>query len=111
MAQFRAGDSHVGMLGYPALEGARRGLKAIAVAGSIAPVDCAQPHRFLWAPVQAAMATHDGMSAALYHELMATHWFRVLFFLVYAGLMVWLIVRSLPTIPAAKPPAFSNEAA
>jgi hypothetical protein len=66
---------------------------------------------FFWAPVQAAMATDDGMSAILYHELMATHWFRVLFFLVYAGLMVWLVVCSLPTVAASKVPVFSNEVA
>ena len=66
---------------------------------------------FFWAPVQAAMATNDGMSAVLYHELMTTHWFRVLFFLVYAGLMVCLVVRSLPNGRAQKAPGFANEAA
>lgn len=66
---------------------------------------------FFWAPVQAAMATSDGMSAVLYHELMATHWFRVLFFLVYAGLMVWLVVRSLPNGRAQKARGFANETA
>jgi hypothetical protein len=66
---------------------------------------------FFWAPVQAAMATNDGMSAVLYRELMATHWFRVLFFLAYAGLMVWLVACSLPTVAVSKVPVFSNEAA
>lgn len=66
---------------------------------------------FFWGPVQAAMATNDGMSAVLYHELMATHWFRVLFFLVCAGLMVWLVVRSLPNGRAQKARGFANEAA
>jgi hypothetical protein len=56
---------------------------------------------FFWAPVQAAMSTDNGMSTVLYNELMATHWIRVLFFVAYAGLMVWLVVTSVST---ARPP-------
>jgi hypothetical protein len=41
-----------------------------------------------WAPIQATMATANGMSAVKYHELMSTHWLRVAFFVVYAVLMV-----------------------
>ncbi|HEV2731878.1 MAG TPA: hypothetical protein VGV15_17745, partial [Terriglobales bacterium] len=44
---------------------------------------------FFWAPIQATMATPDGMSLAKYQALMDTHWFRVAFFLSYAILMIW----------------------
>jgi hypothetical protein len=47
-----------------------------------------------WAPVQAAMATPTGLSLAKYEELMHTHWWRVSFFLIYAVLMLWMVVRS-----------------
>lgn len=49
---------------------------------------------FFWAPIQAAMATQEGMSSVRYQQLMGTHWIRVGFFLVYAGLMIWMMVRA-----------------
>jgi hypothetical protein len=45
---------------------------------------------FFWAPIQAAMATPDGMSLEKYQALMNTHWFRVAFFFAYALLMIWV---------------------
>ncbi len=50
---------------------------------------------FFWAPVQATMATPEGMSMMKYQELMNTHWWRVLFFWAYAALMIWMFSRSL----------------
>jgi hypothetical protein len=50
---------------------------------------------FFWAPIQASMATPQGMSVLKYQQLMGTHWLRVAFFLVYAALMVWMVTRSL----------------
>lgn len=44
---------------------------------------------FFWAPIQATMATPDGLSLIKYQQLMGTHWFRVAFFLAYAILMIW----------------------
>jgi hypothetical protein len=51
---------------------------------------------FFWAPIQASMATPQGMSAMKYEQLMNTHWWRVAFFWLYAALMIWLVARSLP---------------
>ena len=48
---------------------------------------------FFWAPIQASMSTPEGMSVAKYQELMSTHWLRVAFFWVYAGLMIWIVAR------------------
>jgi hypothetical protein len=48
-----------------------------------------------WAPIQATMATANGMSLAKYNELMATHWWRVGLFWAYAALAVWMFGRSL----------------
>ena len=48
---------------------------------------------FFWAPIQAAMATSDGMSVVLYQQLMSTHWLRVGMFLAYAALMIWIFAR------------------
>jgi magnesium-transporting ATPase (P-type) len=48
-----------------------------------------------WAPIQASMATPQGMSVRKYHQLMSTHWLRVSFFLAYAALMIWMVTRSL----------------
>lgn len=45
---------------------------------------------FFWAPIQATMATPDGMSLEKYQALMNTHWFRVAFFFAYALLMIWV---------------------
>ncbi len=50
---------------------------------------------FFWAPVQATMATSEGMSVLKYQELMSTHWWRVLFFWAYAALMIWIFSRFL----------------
>jgi hypothetical protein len=50
---------------------------------------------FYWAPIQATMATPQGMSALKYEQLMSTHWWRVAFFWVYAALMIWMVYRSL----------------
>jgi hypothetical protein len=44
---------------------------------------------FFWAPIQATMATPDGMSLVKYQALMNTHWFRVAVFIAYAILMIW----------------------
>ena len=44
-----------------------------------------------WAPIQAAMATPQGMSMMKYQELMNTHWWRVGLFMVYAALTVWML--------------------
>jgi hypothetical protein len=54
---------------------------------------------FFWAPIQATMATPDGMSLAKYQALMDTHWFRVAFFLSYAMLMIWSF-SSYPITPS-----------
>lgn len=51
---------------------------------------------FFWAPIQASMATPQGMSMMKYEQLMNTHWWRVAFFWAYAALMIWMVVRSLP---------------
>lgn len=45
---------------------------------------------FFWAPIQATMATADGMSFEKYQALMSTHWFRVALFFAYALLMIWM---------------------
>jgi hypothetical protein len=50
---------------------------------------------FFWAPIQASMATAQGMSVLKYQQLMSTHWLRVSFFLAYAALMIWMVTRSL----------------
>jgi hypothetical protein len=50
---------------------------------------------FFWAPIQASMATPQGMSMLKYQQLMSTHWLRVSFFLVYAALMIWMVALSL----------------
>ena len=57
---------------------------------------------FYWAPIQASMATPDGMSSLKYQQLMSTHWLRVSFFLVYAALMIGLVVRTLSSTPQVK---------
>lgn len=49
---------------------------------------------FFWAPIQATMATPQGMSALKYQELMGSHWLRVSCFVVYAALMIWVFARS-----------------
>jgi len=49
---------------------------------------------FFWAPIQAAMATPEGMSVLKYRQLMASHWLRVAFFVAYAVLMIWVFARS-----------------
>lgn len=46
---------------------------------------------FFWAPIQAAMATPEGMSMLKYQQLMNTHWWRVGLFLAYAALTVWML--------------------
>jgi hypothetical protein len=51
---------------------------------------------FFWAPIQASMATPQGISMMKYEQLMNTHWWRVAFFWAYAVLMIWMVVRSLP---------------
>lgn len=51
---------------------------------------------FFWAPIQASMATPQGISMMKYEQLMDTHWWRVAFFWVYAALMIWMVARSLP---------------
>jgi hypothetical protein len=43
-----------------------------------------------WAPIQAAMATPQGMSMLKYQQLMNTHWWRVGLFVAYAALTVWM---------------------
>lgn len=48
-----------------------------------------------WGPVQATMATPEGMSLLKYQELMSTHWWRVLFFWAYAVLMIWLFNKAM----------------
>ena len=50
---------------------------------------------FYWGPIQAAMATPQGISLIKYDQLMSTHWWRVGFFWAYAGLMIWMFGRSL----------------
>ena len=50
---------------------------------------------FFWAPIQASMATPQGMSVLKYQQLMSTHWLRVSFFLAHAVLMIWMVTRSL----------------
>jgi hypothetical protein len=52
-----------------------------------------------WAPIQASMATPQGMSVLKYQQLMSTHWLRVSFFLAYAALMIWIVVRTLSRTP------------
>lgn len=54
---------------------------------------------FYWAPIQASMATPAGMSALKYEQLMDTHWLRVSFFLAYAALMIWLVIKTLWRMP------------
>ena len=46
---------------------------------------------FFWAPIS-FMSTPEGMSVMKYQELMSTHWLRVAFFFVYAGLIL-IVVR------------------
>jgi hypothetical protein len=53
---------------------------------------------FFWAPIQATMATPNGISLVKYEQLMSTHWWRVIFFWAYAALMIWAVARS--TTPA-----------
>ena len=50
---------------------------------------------FFWAPIQAAMATPQGMSIVKYQQLTDTHWWRVAFFCAYAVLMIGIISHSL----------------
>lgn len=47
-----------------------------------------------WAPIQATMATPEGMSMLKYQQLMGSHWLRVSFFAVYAAFMIWVFARS-----------------
>ncbi len=56
---------------------------------------------FFWAPIQAAMATPQGMSGLKYHELMSTHWLRVGLYWVYAGLAVWMLMVAIEANVAA----------
>lgn len=51
-----------------------------------------------WAPIQAALATPEGMSLQKYQQLMSTHWWRVGFFAVYAIMMVWMASCSLASM-------------
>jgi hypothetical protein len=51
-----------------------------------------------WAPIQAALATPEGMSHQKYKQLMGTHWWRVGFFAAHALLMVWMVSRSLASM-------------
>jgi hypothetical protein len=48
-----------------------------------------------WAPIQAAMATPEGMSMLKYQQLMNTHWWRVGLFAGYAALCVWMLAQSI----------------
>ena len=47
-----------------------------------------------WAPIQATMATPEGISLIKYDQLMNTHWLRVSFFLAYAALTIWMVGRA-----------------
>lgn len=49
---------------------------------------------FFWAPIQATMATPQGISMSKYHQLMSTHWWRVAFFWAYAALAIWMFGKS-----------------
>jgi len=51
-----------------------------------------------WAPIQAALASSEGMSWQKYQQLMSTHWWRVGFFAAYAVLMVSMLSHSLASI-------------
>lgn len=51
-----------------------------------------------WAPIQATMATPEGMSVFKYQKLVGTHWWRVGFFFVYAALTIWMVGRSLKSV-------------
>jgi len=51
-----------------------------------------------WAPIQAALATSEGMSQQKYQQLMSTHGWRVGFFAAYAVLMVWMVGSSLASM-------------
>jgi hypothetical protein len=48
-----------------------------------------------WAPIQASMATPEGISRQKYRQLMGTHWWRVGFFAAFAILVLWMMSRSL----------------
>jgi len=48
-----------------------------------------------WGPLQANLATPDGLSLPLFHELLFTHWLRVALFTAYAVLLFWMLARVL----------------
>lgn len=64
---------------------------------------------FYWAPIQAAMATPNGISLLKYDQLMGTHWWRVGFFWAYAALMIWMVARSIGAHPAGSQPGPSEK--
>ena len=56
-----------------------------------------------WAPIQAAMATPQGMSMLKYQQLMSTHWWRVGLFVAYAALSVWMLSTAITANALAGP--------